>query len=282
MITRRSMLWTSAGAALASAIPAAAARPGFRIGSMDGVLKMVGNPEAFALAAKLGLEGVEVNLRRNGKEEALILSDPAMQEKYKAASKAARIPVAGVVLSVLHQNHFKSDKLALKWVHDGIKIAHNLKAGVLLLPFFGPAAIQNAQERDHVADLLKDFGPEAKKAGVTLGIEDTISAEDNARLLDRAGSKSMGVYYDVGNSTNIGGFDAPKEIRWLGRARICQMHLKDKGYLGEGKVNMPEVIKAMVEIGYRGWANLETSSPSGKMEDDVRRNLAYLRGLMKG
>jgi sugar phosphate isomerase/epimerase len=60
------------------------------------------------------------------------------------------------------------------------------------------------------------------------------------------------------------------------------MHLKDKGYLGEGKVNMPEVIKAMVEIGYRGWANLETSSPSGKMEDDVRRNLAYLRGLMKG
>jgi sugar phosphate isomerase/epimerase len=249
---------------------------------MDGVLKMVGNPEAFALAAKLGLEGVEVNLRRNGKEEALILSDPAMQEKYKAASKAARIPVAGVVLSVLHQNHFKSDKLALKWVHDGIKIAHNLKAGVLLLPFFGPAAIQNAQERDHVADLLKDFGPEAKKAGVTLGIEDTISAEDNARLLDRAGSKSMGVYYDVGNSTNIGGFDAPKEIRWLGRARICQMHLKDKGYLGEGKVNMPEVIKAMVEIGYRGWANLETSSPSGKMEDDVRRNLAYLRGLMKG
>jgi sugar phosphate isomerase/epimerase len=276
------MLWTSAGAALASAIPAAAARPGFRIGSMDGVLKMVGNPEAFALAAKLGLEGVEVNLRRNGKEEALILSDPAMQEKYKAASKAARVPVAGVVLSVLHQNHFKSDKLALKWVHDGIKIAHNLKAGVLLLPFFGPAAIQNAQERDHVADLLKDFGPEAKKAGVTLGVEDTISAEENARLLDRAGSKSIGVYYDVGNSTNIGGFDAPKEIRWLGRARICQMHLKDKGYLGEGKVNMPEVIKAMVEIGYRGWANLETSSPSGKMEDDVRRNLAYLRGLMKG
>ena len=280
MITRRQILQTSLAAAFGAAGKAAAARPAFRIGSMDGVLKMVGKPEAFALAAKLGLEGVEVNLRRAEKAEALALSDPELQARYKAASKEHKVAVAGVVLSVLHQNHFKSDKLALKWVHDGIKIAHNLKAGVLLLPFFGPAAILNAQEREHVADLLKEFGPEAKKAGVTLGIEDTISAEDNARLIERAGSKSIGVYYDVSNSTNLGGFDAPKEIRWLGRSRICQMHLKDKGYMGEGKVNIPEVLKAMREIGYRGWANLETSSPSGSVENDVRRNLAYLKSLM--
>ncbi len=98
--------------------------------------------------------------------------------------------------------------------------------------------------------------------------------------MERAGSKWIRVYYDVGNSTNIGGFDAPKEIRWLGKSRICQIHLKDKGYLGEGKVNFPEVLRAIEEIGFQGFANLETSSPSGSVESDVRRNLAYLRGLM--
>lgn len=280
MITRRRMLQSSAAAMFGGAAASAAARPAFRIGVMDGVLELSGKPEAFALAAKLGLEGVEVNLRRAGKAEALALADPEAQAKFREASERHKMPVAGVVLSVLHQNHFKSDKLALKWVHDAIPIARSLKARVLLLPFFGPAAIRNRDERERVADLLREFGPEAGKAGIMLGIENTLSAEDNARLLERAGSKSIGVYYDVGNSTNMGGFDAPKEIRWLGRNRICQIHLKDTGYLGEGKVDFPEVLRAIREIGFRGFANLETNSPSGSVEADVRRNLAYLRGLL--
>lgn len=282
MTSRRRLLRTGAAAALGGMLgEALAARPAIRIGAMDGTLRMAGRPEAFGLAARLGLEGVEVNLRRDREREALALSDSELQERYRAASREHEVPVAGVVLSVLHQNHFKSDKLAQKWVHEGIPIARVLKARVLLLPFFGPAAIQNQAEREYVADLLKEFGPEAKKAGVVLGLENTLSAEDNARLLERARSQSVRVYYDVGNSTNIGGFDAPREIRWLGRDRICQIHLKDKGYLGEGTVDFPEVLRAIREIGYEGFANLETSSPSGSVEDDVRRNLAYLRGLMR-
>ncbi len=281
MTSRRQILHTGLAVAFGGALNAEAARPRFRIGAMDGVLKMGGKPEAFALAAKLELEGLEVGLRRAGAEEALILSDPGLQAKYREASREHKVPIAGLVLSVLHQNYFKSDKLALKWVRDGIAIARSLNTRVLLLPFFGPAAIENQAERERVADLLKDFGPEAGKAGIVLGIENTLSAEDNARLLERAGSNSIGVFYDVGNSTNMGGFDAPKEIRWLGRERICQIHLKDKGYLGEGSVNFSEVLRAMRDIGFRGFANLETTSPSGSVEGDVRRNLAYLRGLMK-
>jgi len=282
MISRRQVLKTGAAAVLGAATPSvAAATPKVRIGAMDGVLRMSGKVEAFALAAKLGLDGVEVNLGRARGAEALTLADPELQAQYRAAAKEHKVPIAGVVLAVLHQNYFKSDKLGQKWVHDAIPIARNLRARVLLLPFFGPAAIQNRAELDRVADLLKEFVPEARKAGVILGIENTLSAEDNARLLERAGSKSIRVYYDVGNSTNMGGFDAPKEIRWLGRNRICQIHLKDKGYLGEGKVNFPEVVRAIRDIGFRGFANLETSSPSGSVEADVRRNLAYVRGLMR-
>ena len=98
--------------------------------------------------------------------------------------------------------------------------------------------------------------------------------------MDRVASRAFKIYYDAGNATNMVGADAAKEIRWLGRDRICQFHLKDKGYLGEGKVNFPAVLEAIAGIGFEGYANLETGAPSSDWESDLKRNFDYLRGLM--
>ena len=115
---------------------------------------------------------------------------------------------------------------------------------------------------DYVGDVLREIAPEAEKAGVILGLEDTISAEDNVRIMERAKSPAVLTYYDVGNSTQ-GGFDVVKEIRWLGKDRICQFHLKDNPhYLGEGKIDFPPMLKAIDDIGFHGFANLETDAPS--------------------
>ena len=40
---------------------------------------------------------------------------------------------------------------------------------------------------------------EATKAGVTLGLEVTIAAEDNVRIMERSRSANVLVYYDIGN-----------------------------------------------------------------------------------
>jgi len=98
--------------------------------------------------------------------------------------------------------------------------------------------------------------------------------------MDRVKSKAAVVYYDVGNSTHAG-FDVVKEIRWLGKDRICQIHLKDNpNYLGEGKIQFPQVMAAIREIGFTAWANLETDTKAGStVEADMRRNLAYIKGL---
>ena len=277
MITRRAII----GGAAASLMPAFAKTPKVRFGAMDGILRMSGKVEVVEAAAKLGFEGVEVNIGRpTSGASTLPLADAGLQARYLAAARQHKMAISGVVLDVLHVNWLKSDKLGEKWVADGIQITAKMKAGVLLLPFFGKGALQTQPERDYVADVLKNFVGQAQKSKVILGLEDTISAEDNARILDRIGSKWASVYYDIGNST-FGGFDAPKEIRWLGKNRICQIHLKDRGYLGEGKVDMPDVVRAMKEIGYAGWAVLETSSPSKNFEEDGKRNLAYARGLLE-
>jgi L-ribulose-5-phosphate 3-epimerase len=133
---------------------------------------------------------------------------------------------------------------------------------------------------DYVSNALRDLGPEAEKAGVVLGLEDTISAENNVRIIERARSKALLVYYDIGNSTKAG-FNVVREIDWLGKKRICQMHFKDNPhYLGEGTIDIPAVLRAVSGIGWTGFANLETDSPSRSIEADMKRNLAFVRKAM--
>jgi sugar phosphate isomerase/epimerase len=133
---------------------------------------------------------------------------------------------------------------------------------------------------DYVGDALRELAPAAEKAGVILGLEDTISARDNVRIMERAKSPAVLTYYDVGNST-VNGFNVVEEIRWLGRARICEVHLKDNPhYMGQGKIDFPAVVEALAEIGFDQWAQLECVAPSGSVENDMRTNLQFIRGVI--
>jgi len=275
--SRRSFLQTLA--ASTAAAPFSFAKSGFKVGVTDWNLRLAGKVEAVALAKRLGFEGVEVSLGRTIKEDRLPLDDGAIQQQYLAAAREHRIALAGTCLDVLHVNYLKNDKLGQKWVAEGIPITSKLNARVMLLPFFGKGALDTREAQDYVGDVLRELAPQAQNAGVLLGLEDTISAEDNVRIMERSRSSSVKVYYDVGNSTN-NGFDPVKEIRWLGKNRICQIHLKDKGYMGEGAIDFPAVVRAIDAIGYTHFANLETSSPSKSIEDDMARNLGFLRKLM--
>jgi len=275
--TRRRFFQVVAAGAVSSRLTHA--KPAFKVGVTDWNLRQAGKIEAVALAKRLGFEGVEVSLGRTPVDNRLPLDDNGVQEQYLAAAREHRIALAGTCLDILHVNYLKNDKLGRKWLADGIRITQKLNAKVMLLPLFGKGALENREEMDYVGDVLRELAPEAQKAGVMLGLEDTISAEDNVRVMDRSKSPVVKVYYDVGNSNNRG-FKILEEIRWLGSKRICQVHLKDKGYLGEGTIDFPAIIRALEDIGYRGFANLETSSPSKSIESDMARNLAFLRKLM--
>jgi len=285
-VTRRDAL-RLCGAAAASAalgrreaLVAHAARRGvrFKVGVTDWNLKQENKPEAVALAKRLGFDGVQVSLGKG--TDRLPLSDPGLQQAYLAEAKRVGLPLASVCLEVLHKNVLKSDPLGRRWVADSIPIARALGVKVVLLPFFGKGALETQAEKDYVGDALRELAPAAEKAGVILGLEDTISARDNVRIMERAKSPAVLTYYDVGNSTK-GGFDVVEEIRWLGADRICEVHLKDNPhFLGQGKIDFPAVVDALADIGFRQWAELETDCPTGSVEKDMATNLAYIRGVM--
>jgi sugar phosphate isomerase/epimerase len=180
---------------------------------------------------------------------------------------------------MLHADCLKNSDAAPMWVRKGIAATKELGASVLMLVFFGKCQVLERDELDRVVALSKELAPEAEKAGVILGFENTSSGKDNLYAVDKVASKAFRVWYDIGNST-YNGYDVPSEIRALGRERICAFHIKDKGYLGGGKVDVQAALKAIEDINFAGDAMLETGSPSGDAEADTRRNVEYLRRLM--
>jgi sugar phosphate isomerase/epimerase len=282
MLTRRALLAAGLAAPLVPRTSRAQSNR-VRIGITDWNLRLTGKTEAIPLAARLGFEGVQVSCGRTLVDGKQPLDNPDTIARMKALSKEHNIPIDGTCVDRLHTDGLKSEKAAVQWVLDSIRITKALETRVILLPFFGRWALQTAAEKEYTGDVLRDLGPEAEKADVILGLENTISAEDNVRIMDRARSKAVLVYYDVGNSTS-GGFDVVKEIRWLAKSRICQMHLKDNpNYLGEGKIQFEPIMQAIRDIGFTGYANLETDAKSpATLEADQRRNLDYLRKFLAG
>jgi L-ribulose-5-phosphate 3-epimerase len=275
MLSRRAFLGTTAAAcALLGARPAR-----LKIGSLDLVFRMAGKPEVVGIAKELGLAAVQLTIAKSTDGKTLPLEDPALLDAWLAASKQHGIPLNATYLESFQVDCLKNNPIAPMWVQKGIEITKKLGAQVLMPVFFGKCEVLQRTELDYVIGLFKELAPEAERAGVIIGVESTNSGEDCRYACDKVNSKAFKVWYDVGNST-FGGFDAPAEIRALGRDRICMFHFKDRGYLGEGKVNMPEVLRAIEDIKFEGYAHLETKSPSGDVLADTKRNLAYLRKLM--
>ncbi|HEX2461983.1 MAG TPA: sugar phosphate isomerase/epimerase family protein, partial [Vicinamibacterales bacterium] len=257
-------------------LPAAGVK--FRIGVTDWNIKQMGLIEAFDVAKRIGFDGVQVSLGVG--TDKLPMADPERQKAFLAESKRVGLPIASTHLEILHRNYLKNDPLGQRWVADAIPITQALGVRVILLPFFGKGALTTPAEMDYVGDALREVAGAAERAKVILGLEDTISARDNVRIVERAKSPAVQVYYDVGNSTR-NGFNIVEEIRWLGLDRICEVHLKDNPhYLGQGTIDFKAVVAALADIGFSEWAQLETDSPSKVIEDDMRKNLQFIRGIV--
>jgi len=277
-MTRRELLTSLAAASLALRIKVLkAASPHVKIGACDSTLGKRTDPAALEIAKRLGLDGIMVDVG-NWKED-LPLRKPELQKKYLEMQKQIGVPVSSLALGTLNEIPLKNDPRAEQWLSDSIDVCKALGLTVILVPFFGKGDLRNDQPgTDAVVAALKRVAPKAEKTGVILGLESWLSAEQHVDILDRVSSTAVQVYYDVGNSQKAG-YDIFKEIRSLGR-RICEFHAKDNEDLyGKGTMNFPEVRRAMADIGYSGWMQIEgTKMPLG-IEESVRVDLNYLRSV---
>jgi L-ribulose-5-phosphate 3-epimerase len=286
VLTRRDVLIGAASVAGAMAMSSGnaraegpAVRSGPKIGMCDWSMGAM-TPAAFALAKKIGLDGVQVSV--GTRENRMWLRRKEIQEEYLKAVREEGLSIASLALGELNNVPLMSEPRAAVWVADAIDVAAQLKVRNILLAFFSKGELKgtNAEDMRRVIEVLQELAPRAEKAGVVLGVESYLSADDHLKILDEVKSKSVQVYYDLKNTANAG-HDPVASMKQLGAERICEIHFKDTPYLegGSGNVDWPKAVAAIKEMKYPGWIILETPCPTKDVVADTKKNLEYVRKL---
>jgi len=258
------------------------------------------DPEQIPKASEANLEGIQVSVGRDPDE--VLLRDPAVRRRYLELGRQRGITFHSIAAGdLLNRFPLATDPRAAVWVIDAIEAAAALGAGNVLMAFFGNGDLRfrnvegefvNESDGDYasyrldeqkvtsVVDTLKQIVPRAADAGIVLGLENTITAEQNLAIIERVGSRWLEIYYDVGNSTG-NGYDVPGELRLIGSGRLCEVHLKDWNtpLLGSegGMVDMPAAAAALRDIGFDKWLVLETSGRDDRFLEDTRSNVAWAK-----
>jgi len=281
-ITRRQAL-SAAGATLAfgPGLRALAAEQKrlFKIGACDWSIGKRQNLAALEVAKAIGLDGVQVSFGPPGGE--YDLRKPAVRKAYLDGCKQHGVEIASLAMGVLNRRPYASDPEAEQWVADCIEVLPKLDEQVVLLAFFGRGDIRGKPgAQKEVIRRLKRVAPAAEKAGVVLGIESWLNADEHLAILDAVGSPAVQVYYDVANM-HYSGYDIYREIRQIGRERICEIHAKERGcLLGKGPIDFGKVKAALDDIGWTGWLVIEGATERGRsMEDCYRDNQKFLRSV---
>ncbi len=279
--TRRQVVAGVAAALAAGALLAEEKRPRFKVGACDW---SIGKRQQFAaldLAKKIGLDGVQVSFDDIGVKTDLRGEEARRQ--YQETAKKLGIEISSLAMGTLNNNPYAIDERAEQWVLECIDAMEKMGQKIVLLAFFGRGDInQKPTLQGKVIEKLKRAAPRAEKAGVILGIESWMNAEDHLRILDAVGSRAVQVYYDVANSEKMG-YDIYKEIRKIGKERICQFHCKENdSLLGEGRIDFKKMKEAVDEIGWGGWLIIEGATVKEKsLEECYVHNQKYLRSIFQ-
>ncbi|HRP62957.1 MAG TPA: sugar phosphate isomerase/epimerase family protein [Phycisphaerales bacterium] len=273
-VTRREFTTIAIGAAMAPLLCTAAAgivKPTrlLKAGKLDMVHGNAPLIEKFALLNRLGYDGVEISSPNN--------LDP---EEVIAARDATGLVIHGTVCST-HWNqplsHVDSEVRAKgrEGIETAIRDCHRYGGDtVLVVPGIVNKSVSYAAcyERSHRE--LRKVLPLAVELNVRLAIENVwnnflLSPLEAARYVDEFESSHVGWYFDVGNIVNYGW---PEHwIRTLG-TRTFKIDVKEfsrrkrddeglwKGFhveIGEGDCDWPAVMRALQEVGFKGWATAE-------------------------
>ncbi|MGA3075392.1 MAG: sugar phosphate isomerase/epimerase family protein [Bryobacteraceae bacterium] len=125
---------------------------------------------------------------------------------------------------------------------------------------------------ERVARVLEHLAAQAALHGRTIGIENEhacniATGAETARLLEAAAHPNLKVVWDPANAYVSGETPFPDGYRRLPVERIVHVHAKDcrvEGHrpiwcaLGEGGIDWKGQIRALADVGYKGWISLET------------------------
>ena len=240
---------------------------------------------AFALARDCELDGVEVDLGGLGDRPDFDnkLRDPAVRRQFLDASRETGVAICSLAMSAFYGRSFAAHPNADRFADEWIDTMRAMGVRVGFLPFGVQGNVRDDPAvRAAFVGALKRAAPKAEAAGVIIGIETNLDADGHERFLDDVGSPAVRVYYNLGDAIE-NGYDIAREIRQLGRDRICQIHCKEgEVRLGAGAIDFPRVKEALDAIDWGGWLVIERSRLPGKsVRENFTANARYLKSVFR-
>lgn len=251
-----------------------------------GMIKIAGSIEdKFNLIKSLGFQGVEMDSPSN------VDRDEAVRARDKTG-----IDIHGVVDSVHWNIRLSDPDVAVRAkgvaaLEGALRDAKAYGAStVLLVPGVVKGEGENFEQvwSRSQAETRKVL-PLARELGVKIGIEvvwnNFLTTPDQlVKYVDEFEDPIVGAYFDTSNMIKYG--VPPAEwIRKLGK-RMLKFDMK--GYngktnewvdIGEGTEDWPEVLKALEEVGYRGWATAEVGGGGEDVLRDIANRMNKVLGL---
>lgn len=240
---------------------------------------------AFALSKDCGMDGVEVDLGSLGTRPDFDnkLLDPAVRQQFLDTSKETGVEICSLAMSAFYGQSFADHPNADHFVDEWIGLLQAMNVRVGFLPFGVKGNVRdNPAIREKFVAVLKRAAPKAEAAHVVIGIETNLDADGQKRFLDDVGSPAVQVYYNLGDAIE-NKYDIYKELRQLGKARLCQIHCKEgEVWLGDGLINFRRVKQSLDSIDWAGWLVVERSRVPGKsVRENFSANARYLKSVFQ-
>lgn len=280
---------TSAAEATNS-VTASAASQRYKIALCDWMILKRQKLGAFQLTKDIGADGVEVDMGSLGTNETFvsaITTNASLRQQFLDKARELNLEIPSLAMSGFYAQSFAERPTVPRMVQDCVDTmkAMNVKIAFLPLGVRGDL-VKHPELRPAIVARLKTIAPIAEKAGVIIGLETSLPAAEEIKLLDEIGSSAIKCYFNFSNALSAGR-NVPDELRILGKDRICQIHATDEDGVwlqNDPKIDMSKVKATLDEMGWSGWLVIERSRDA-KDSRNVKRNFgantAYLKSIFQ-
>ena len=245
---------------------------------------------SFQLVHELNGDGVELDMGSLGKRETFDnkLRDPHFQQLFRETAREFQLEVPSIAMSGFYGQSFLERANYEELVRECLNAMKVMDAKVAFLPLGGIKAGWEGEPalRAEVVKRLKKVGDMAAAEGLVIGIETQLDAKGDVKLLKEIDSFGIKIYFKFQNALE-NGRDLCKELKILGKKRICQIHCTDMDGVTlrfNERLDMNKVKKTLDKMGWSGWLGVERS----RGKDDVHNvrknygtNIEYLKEVFQ-
>ena len=244
----------------------------------------------FKLSHEIGADGVEMDMGGLGKRDTFDnkLHQVYFQELFKKTAAEYQIEVPSIAMSGFYGQSFLKHRNYRVLIDDCIKTMQVMGAKIAYLPLGGCGNDWKTddEQRRRLVSRLHVAGEMAHSEGLVIGIRTGLSAKEDIKLLEQINSEGIQIYFSVQEALD-NKRDLYKELKTLGRKRICQIHISetDGVTLPHSKnIDMHRVKEQLDKMGWSGWLVVERSRDAGdarNVKKNFGMNIRYLKEVFQ-